>query len=150
MRVGVLTVSSSRGSGEDASGDALAEAVAQSGHELSGRSIVSDSHDAIAAAIRELAATSDVVLTTGGTGVTQDDVTPEATKAVVDRLVPGIAEAIRMESLQHTPMAMLSRGIAGTLGTTLIVNLPGSPAACRQCFSVIEPLFEHASAQLRR
>jgi molybdenum cofactor synthesis domain-containing protein len=90
------------------------------------------------------------VLTTGGTGLTPDDVTPEATRAVIDREAPGIAEALRAESLLHTPMGMLSRGVAGVRGRTLIVNFPGSPRAVEQTFGVLAPVLAHAAATLNR
>lgn len=150
MRVAVLTVSSSRETSDDASGDALAELIAQNDFELVARGLVTDSTEQIAEALERLSDAADVVLTTGGTGITLDDVTPEATRSVIDREVPGIAQALRAESLQHTPMAMLSRATAGTRGRALIVNLPGSPNACRQCFAVLLPVLEHAVAQLNR
>jgi molybdenum cofactor synthesis domain-containing protein len=142
----VLTVSDrvSRGEAEDTSGDLLAEALSADGVEVSGRRVVPDEADEIAAAIRELARAADVVLTTGGTGVTLRDVTPEATLAVVDRLVPGIAEAIRADSIAKTPHALLSRGVAGTVGRTLVVNLPGSPGGCRDGYAVLRPALPHA------
>jgi molybdenum cofactor synthesis domain-containing protein len=150
MRIAVLTISSSRTAADDASGDALADAIAAAGFELAAREIVSDDRAAIESKLKSLAADADCVLTTGGTGITLDDVTPEATLAVCDREIPGIAEALRASSMTETPMAMLSRAAAGTLGTTLIVNLPGSPQACRHCFAVLEPVLEHAAAQLNR
>jgi molybdopterin adenylyltransferase len=91
-----------------------------------------------------------VILTTGGTGLTPDDVTPEATRAVIERDAPGFAEAMRAESLRHTPMGMLSRGVSGTAGHSLIVNLPGSPNSIRELFPVIAPVLAHAVATLRR
>jgi molybdenum cofactor synthesis domain-containing protein len=107
--------------------------------------MVPDDRPRIEATLQELAGAGlDLVLTTGGTGLGPRDVTPEATLAVVDRLVPGLAEAMRQESLKKTPHAMLSRGIAGVRGRTLIVNLPGSPRAVRECFAVIAPVLTHA------
>ncbi|MBI2690347.1 MAG: MogA/MoaB family molybdenum cofactor biosynthesis protein [Solirubrobacterales bacterium] len=150
MRVAVLTISSSRKEHNDASGDALVEAIDAAGFDLSARELVSDDRSAIESKLKSLAGVADCVLTTGGTGITADDVTPEATLAVCDREVPGIAEALRASSTAETPMAMLSRAVAGTLGNTLIVNLPGSPKACRHCFAALEPVLEHASAQLNR
>lgn len=150
MRVAVLTVSSSRAAGGDASGDVLTELIAENGFELAARGLVSDATEQIAEALERLSESADVVLTTGGTGITLDDVTPEATRSVIDREVPGIAEALRAASIEHTPMAMLSRATSGTVGRTLIVNLPGSPQACRQCFAVLLPVLDHAVAQLQR
>ena len=91
-----------------------------------------------------------LVFTTGGTGFTHDDVTPEATRAVIERDAPGLAEAMRAESIRHTPMGMLSRGVCGIAGRTLIVNFPGSPNAVRELFGVIAPVLPHAVATLRR
>jgi molybdenum cofactor synthesis domain-containing protein len=150
MRIAVLTISSSRNEGDDASGDVLAEVIGAAGFELAARELVSDDRAAIELKLKSLAGKADCVLTTGGTGITVDDVTPEATLAVCDREVPGIAEALRAASMSETPMAMLSRAVAATLGTTLIVNLPGSPKACRHCFAVLEPVLDHAAAQLNR
>jgi molybdenum cofactor synthesis domain-containing protein len=150
MRIAVLTISSSRKEHDDASGDALSAAIGAAGFELAARELVADDRSAIESKLKSLADDVDCVLTTGGTGITADDVTPEATLAVCDREVPGIAEALRASSMTETPMAMLSRAAAGTLGNTLIVNLPGSPNACRRCFAVLEHVLEHASAQLNR
>lgn len=150
MRVGVITVSSSRELGDDPSGETLASLVMDAGHELQRRALVKDDVEEISSALITACEDCDLVLTTGGTGLTIDDVTPEATAAVCDRTVPGIAEALRSASAQHTPMAMLSRATAGTRGRTLIVNLPGSQAACRQCFAVLEPTLEHVAEQLAR
>jgi molybdenum cofactor synthesis domain-containing protein len=145
----VLTVSDgvTAGTREDRSGDVLAELLEAEGYEVE-RRIVADERDAIAAALRELSGSAAVVLTTGGTGMTPRDVTPEATLEVLDRLAPGIAEAIRADALQRTPHALLSRGVAGTCGTTLVVNLPGSPGGCRDGFDVLRPALEHAVSLL--
>lgn len=150
MRVAVLTVSTTRAPVDDTSGDALDRLAREAGHEVVERAIVTDDARRVTAELTRLAASADLVLTTGGTGLTPDDVTPEATRAAIDREIPGIAEALRADSLRHTAMAMLSRGIAGTLGSTLIVNFPGSTRACEQCFPVIEPVLDHARAQLTR
>ncbi|MFY9264561.1 MAG: MogA/MoaB family molybdenum cofactor biosynthesis protein [Solirubrobacterales bacterium] len=150
MRAAVLTVSSSRTATDDASGDTLERLIGDSGFELSGREWANDERAAIETALRRLAVAADLVLTTGGTGLTADDVTPEATLAVVDREVPGIAEALRAASLRHTPLAMISRATAGTIGSCLIVNLPGSPRACEQCFAALRPVLEHAHDLLNR
>jgi len=108
------------------------------------RRVVSDERPAIARAIRELAEEARLVLTTGGTGLSPRDFTPEATEPVLDRLAPGIAEALRADSIAKTPHGLLSRGIAGVRGRTLIVNLPGSPGGCRDGFAVLKPALGHA------
>lgn len=146
LRGGVLTISDacSRGEREDSSGAALRELLGSVARVIETR-IIPDDHDRIVATLREFVeAGLDLILTTGGTGLGPRDVTPEATKAVVERQVPGIAEAMRQESLKKTPHAMLSRGIAGVTGRTLIINLPGSPKAVRECFAVIAPILPHA------
>ena len=148
LRVGVLTVSDqgSRGEREDASGPAIAEMVRAAGWQVAEQAIVPDEEASIAERLREWTdgGRLDVVLTTGGTGLAPRDRTPEATLAVVDRLVPGLAEGMRMASLAKTPFAMISRGVAGTRGGTLIVNLPGSPKAARESLEVIVPVLPHA------
>jgi molybdopterin adenylyltransferase len=145
VRAGVLTVSDgvSAGEREDASGDLLADALAQDGWEVE-RRIVPDDRDQISAALRKMAAVSDLVLTTGGTGFGPRDVTPEATAEVLERHAPGIAEAVRADAVAKTPHGMLSRGIAGIAGSALIVNLPGSPGACRDGWAVLAPAVGHA------
>jgi molybdopterin adenylyltransferase len=146
VRAAVLTVSDrvSRGVADDRSGDVLVELLAEDGYELVDRRVVADEVPEIAGAIRALAAVADVVLTTGGTGVTLRDVTPEATATVIDRVVPGIAEAIRADSIPKTPHALLSRGTAGTIGRTLVVNFPGSPGGARDGYVVLRPALPHA------
>jgi molybdopterin adenylyltransferase len=108
------------------------------------RRVVADEAGEIAAAITELAEGVALVLTTGGTGVAPRDVTPEATRSVLDREAPGIAEAIRADSIARTPHALLSRGLAGVHARTLVVNLPGSPGGCRDGYAVVQPALEHA------
>jgi molybdenum cofactor synthesis domain-containing protein len=141
----VLTVSDgvAQGTREDRSGDVLAELLSGDGYEVD-RRVVPDDREAISGAIADLAGAARVVLTTGGTGLGPRDVTPEATMLVLDRAAPGIAEAIRADSIARTPHGLLSRGVAGMLGRTLVVNLPGSPGGCRDGFGVLRPALGHA------
>ena len=145
MKAAVLTISDGVAAGEreDKSGDALAELLTGDGYDVE-RRIVPDEREQIEGALRELARDARVVLTTGGTGVAPRDVTPEATLEVVDRQAPGIAEAIRADSIAKTPHALLSRGVAGTIGPTLVVNLPGSTGGVRDGYAVLRPALEHA------
>jgi molybdopterin adenylyltransferase len=145
MRAAVLTVSDgvARGEREDASGDFLAGVLAGDGYDVERRSVPDDRH-AIEAALQELVGGVSLVLTTGGTGLAPRDVTPEATLEVLDRNAPGIAEALRANSIAKTPHGLLSRGVAGTIGTTLVVNLPGSPGACRDGYELLRPALAHA------
>ena len=145
MKAAVLTVSDgvSAGEREDGSGDVLAELLGGEGYEVE-RRIVPDDREAIADAIVELAEEAVLVLTTGGTGLGPRDVTPEATAEVLERPAPGIAEAIRADSIAKTPHGLLSRGIAGVRGRTLVVNLPGSPGGARDGYAVLRPALDHA------
>jgi molybdopterin adenylyltransferase len=145
MRAAVVTVSDgvSAGVREDTSGDVLEGLLVSEGFEVE-RSVVTDDADVIADAIRTLGDSGvSLVLTTGGTGFAPRDVTPEATRGVIDREAPGIAEAIRADALARTPHALLSRGIAGLRGATLVVNFPGSTGGCRDGFEVVRPALRH-------
>jgi molybdopterin adenylyltransferase len=155
MRAAIITVSTSVAAGraQDTSGDALAAAVSALGAEVVAREVLADDRAGIEAALRRLAAPERqiaLILTTGGTGLTVDDVTPEATRAVIERDVPGLAEAMRAESVRHTPMGMLSRGVSGVVGRTLIVNFPGNPRAVDELFGVIAPVLVHATELIAR
>ena len=145
MRAGVLTISDGVHAGvrEDLSGETLDELLRGQGFDVV-RRVVPDEQAAISEAISSFAG-DDVllVLTTGGTGFAPRDVTPEATRAVLEREAPGLAEAIRADAIARTPHALLSRGIAGLRGKTLVVNLPGSPGSCRDGFAVIQPALRH-------
>jgi molybdopterin adenylyltransferase len=155
VKTAVITISTSVAAGrsEDASGQALAELAAGVGAEVVANEVVSDDRAAIEELLRRYSAPEagvSLIFTTGGTGLTDDDVTPEATRAVIERDAPGFAEAMRAESLKYTPMGIVSRGISGIAGRTLIVNFPGNPKSIGQLFPVIAPTLEHVVATLQR
>ena len=141
-----MTVSDSRTPADDASGNTLVELLASASAEIVERSIVTDDLQHIRDSIFALCEREEInlILTTGGTGFGPRDNTPEATRAVIEREAAGIAEAMRRETAVKTPMAMLSRGVCGIRGGTLIINLPGSPKAVKECFEVIRPVLQHA------
>ena len=148
IRAIAITVSDrcARGAQEDVSGPVLVDLLTEAGAEVVDKLIVADDLEPLTTTLREFAAREGVnlIVTTGGTGFAVRDNTPEATRAVIEREAPGLAEAMRAASLQKTPLAMLSRGVCGTVNGTLIINLPGSPKAVRECFAVIRPVLQHA------
>ena len=153
MRAAVVTVSTTiaAGENEDASGPALARLCEEAGLEVS-RVTVTDEREAIVAVLTRLADQDGArfIFTTGGTGFTPDDLTPEATRDVIEREAPGYAESIRADSRGHTPLGILTRGVSGIRGRTLIVNFPGNPKAIEQSWPVVAPTLEHAAATLER
>ena len=153
MRAAVLTISTSlaRGQGEDRSGPRLAELLAATGCDVLPVEVLADDAKAIESRLRALVS-DDVrfAFTTGGTGLTPDDVTPEATRAVIEREAPAFQQAMLAEGLRHQPLALLTRGVSGIAGRTLIVNFPGNPKAIDQLFPVIAPALKHAAATLAR
>lgn len=154
LRVAIVTVSDRAAAGEreDRSGPALADAVAAGGAEVVRRELVPDDPEGLAALLADICDgpdAPDLLLTTGGTGIGPRDRTPEATARACERLVPGIPEALRARSLEVTAHAVLSRGVAGTRGRTLVVNLPGSPGGARDGWGVVGPVAAHAASQLR-
>jgi molybdenum cofactor synthesis domain-containing protein len=149
VNAAVLTVSDrvSRGEADDTSGDLLADLLAADGYRVE-RRVVADEAAQIAATIEELAAAAEIVLTTGGTGLAPRDVTPEATRTVLQREAPGISEALRADSIAKTPHGLLSRGVAGVVSGALVVNLPGSPGGCRDGYAILQPALGHAVSLL--
>jgi molybdenum cofactor synthesis domain-containing protein len=154
MNAAILTISTSVAAGrsEDTSGLKLVDHARAAGAQIVAQDVVSDDHQAIVSALRSYAAPHagiDLVFTTGGTGFTPDDVTPEATREVIEREAPGFAEAMRAEALRHTPMGIVSRGVSGIAGRTLIINFPGNPKAIGELFPVIAPTLAHVVQTLQ-
>jgi molybdenum cofactor synthesis domain-containing protein len=151
MRVGILTVSdkASRGQREDLSGKVIREIVGQLPAQVVKYTVVPDDRARIEKELVRISEQVDLVLTTGGTGLSPKDVTPEATACVIEKIVPGISEAMRMEGLKRTHYALLSRAIAGVRKTSLIINLPGSPKAVRENLEAILPAIPHAIETLK-
>jgi molybdopterin adenylyltransferase len=146
-RTAVVLTASDRcfaGTQIDLSGPAVARLLTEAGAEVLGLRVVADEQADIVAALREAAQDAALIVTTGGTGLAARDVTPEATLAVCDRLVPGLAELIRQDGARHTPFAALGRGVCGILGQTLMVNLPGSPSGAESSLRAVLPLLPHA------
>jgi molybdenum cofactor synthesis domain-containing protein len=153
MKTAILTVSTSVAAGEteDRSGAALAEHAEAAGAEVVTRDVLPDDQAAIEGWLRRQAAEgTSLIFTTGGTGLTDDDVTPEATEAVIERAAPGFAEAMRAEAVRHTPMGILTRGVSGIAGRSLIINFPGNPKAIGELFPVLAPTLQHVVATLQR
>lgn len=146
----VVTVSDTRNDSNDESGDALVELLRDAGAEIVEKIIVSDDFEDLRRTLYVLTERAGVnlIMTTGGTGFAPRDNTPEATRAVIEREAPGLSEAMRAETLKQTPTAMLSRSVCGIHGRTLIINLPGSPKAVRECFAVIRAVLPHAINQI--
>ena len=146
LKAAIITISTKGAAGKriDESGPAIREALEAAGIKVVHTKLVSDGVTPVGNAIREASQKANVVITSGGTGLSPNDMTPEATRRVIDREAPGIAEALRARSLSKTPHGMLSRGVAGTLGQALIVNLPGSPKAALESLEVLIPVLAHA------
>ena len=153
MKAAILTVSTSVAAGQtqDTSGAALADHAQSAGAEIVARDVLPDDRTAIEDWLRRQAAAGvSLIFTTGGTGLTDDDVTPEATQAVIERPAPGFAEAMRAEAIRHTPMGILTRGVSGIVGRSLVINFPGNPKAIGELFPVIAPTLQHVVATLQR
>ena len=146
MKAAVLTISDTRNEDDDPSGDLLIGLLTEFGATVMNRVVVTDDKAGIKSKLLELCESGeiDLIVTTGGTGFSPRDNTPEATRAVIEREAPGIAEAMRRETANKTPMAMLSRGVCGLREKTLIINFPGSPKAVAECFEVVRPVLKHA------
>lgn len=151
IRVQVISISDTRTDKDDLSGAKLVESLGEIDAKVHKKILVSDDLDEIKGALVTHSDRDDVdlIITTGGTGISPRDNTPEATLAVIEREAPGIAEAIRRESSKNTPFAMLSRGVCGSRGRVLIINFPGSPKAVAECFEVIKPVLRHAVDQVK-
>ena len=153
LTLGILTVSDKGAAGEreDESGAVIEQILTDFGARVIRRGVVPDDRDSIGGILIEWADGDkvDLILTTGGTGLSPRDITPEATMDVIEKVVPGISEAMRAESLRKTPRGMLSRGVSGIVGKTLVINLPGSPKAVRECLDVILPALLHAVETVR-
>jgi molybdopterin adenylyltransferase len=153
VRLAVLTVSDGvhHGTREDRSGEVLATLAAAAGHDVVWRDVLPDERDEIASCLARLCDedVADVVLSTGGTGFAPRDVTPEAAGAILERLSPGIDEALRADALRHTPHGMLSRSLSGIRARTVVITLPGSPRACEEGWAVLAPVLDHAVKLLR-
>ena len=149
-RAAVITISTRAAAGvyDDDAGPAVADVLREAGFEVGSVRVIPDGHGVVATEIRAACEEADLVVTTGGTGLNPNDETPEATADVIDRPVPGIAEAMRAASLAATPMGMLSRGVAGIRGSALVINLPGSPKAAVENLRVVVPVLGHALDQL--
>jgi molybdopterin adenylyltransferase len=142
----ILTISDTRSAGSraDTTTTLMAEILGDAGFQIAETRLVPDELDDIAAAITQLAVGVELVITSGGTGLAPRDVTPEATRSVLDREAPGLAEAMRVETAKLQPLAYLSRAVAGQIGTTLVINPPGNPKAVKQCLDVLLPMLPHA------
>ena len=153
LRVGIVTVSDKGSAGlrEDLSGPAIAECLKEIEHEVIWQGIVPDEQDQIEDILIRLSDVSgaDVILTTGGTGLSPRDVTPEATMKIADKMVPGISEALRVQTAVKAPASMLSRGVSAVRGDTLIIHFPGSPKAVRECMEIVLPVLDHAVSVLK-
>lgn len=149
--VGILTISDKgwRGERQDKSGEVAREVLSGIGAQIANYDIVPDEKKLIAEKLIKWAEEVDIIITTGGTGLSPRDITPEVTLSVIDRVVPGFAEAMRAESLKKTPHAVLSRAVSGIRGSCLIINLPGSPKAVRECLEVVLPALPHAVETLK-
>ena len=142
----VVSVSDTRTENNDVSGDELVQMLLEAGAEVQEKIIVADSFENLRQTLYSLTEREEInlIITTGGTGFAERDNTPEATRAIIEKEAPGLAEAMRMQTLKNTPLAMLSRGVCGIRNQTLIINLPGSPKGVRECFAVIKPVLQHA------